>query len=198
MKPASSPTSRPVSLRRQARGFTLIDVLVVITLVGLIAGSVMVWFMNMSKQSAEIMRTRQVISVAQALLDEIRMMPYTTCELKINGCSAAVEAMGPEANEVRYHTALNDNNTRFDNPNDYNGLTQPGPGCAGICDIKGTVLNPVGGALEGCTAAVAVAQQAMAAIPNTEAVLISVTVTCPGISPLTLQGVRTRYAPSTY
>jgi len=191
MKPASSPTAR-------AQGFTLIDVLVLITLGGWCAGAMPLAFTGMAKHSAEVMRTRQAISVAQALLGEIRLMPYTTFDLKTAGPTATLEAVGPELGEVRYHTAATNLDTRFDNPNDYNGLAQPGPGCPGICDIQGTVLNPPGSALDGCTANVAVAPQAMTGTPNTEALLISVTVSCPGISPLTLQGIRTRYAPNTF
>lgn len=191
MKPASSPTAK-------AQGFTLIDVLVLTTLVGLAAGAMALIFTGMAKNSAEAMRTRQALSVAQALLGEVRLMPFTNCDLRAAGCSATPEALGPEAGEVRYHTAATTLDNRFDNPNDYNGLTQPGPGCAGICDLQGTVLNPPGSALDGCSSNVAVAQQAMTGIPNTEALLISVTVSCPGSSPLTLQGIRTRYAPNTF
>ena len=198
MKPATSRTRPSRSPRKPHLGFTLVDVLVLITLVGLVAGSVTVLFMNMAQQSAQVMRTRQVIAVAQALLNEVRMMPFTNCDLRAAGCSATVDAMGPEVNEVRYHTATSTFDNRYDNPNDYNGLTQPGPGCAGMCDLQGQLINPPGSALEGCTSAVAVARQAMTGIPNTEALLTSVTVTCPGIPPLTLQGVRTHHAPTTY
>lgn len=191
MKPASSPTAR-------AQGFTLIDVLVLITLVGLVAGAMTLVFTGMAKHSAEVMRTRQAISVAQALLNEIRLMPFTTFDLKTAGATAVLEAVGPELGEVRYHTAATNLDTRFDNPNDYNGLAQPGPGCAGICDIQGTVLNPPGSALNGCSSNVTVAPQAMTGIPNADALLISVTVSCLGIDPITLQGIRTRYAPNTF
>jgi len=199
MKPATSLFHKRAPLPRRSRGFTLIDVLVLITLLGIVAGSMTVIFMRMASQSAEVMRTRQAITVAQALLNEIRLMPFTNCDLRAAGCSATPEAMGPEAGEVRYHTATTTLDTRFDNPNDYNGLVQPGPGCAGICDIKGNVLNPAGSALRGCTSVTAVAPQAMASgLPNTEAVLISVTVDCPGSAPLTLQAIRTKHAPTIF
>jgi MSHA pilin protein MshD len=204
MKPASSLTSKKLAFRRgeprQGRGFTLIDVLVLITLLGIVAGAVTALFMNMAKQSAEVMRTRQVISVAQSLLNEIEMMPFTNCDpnISVSGCGPTAEAMGPEAGEVRYHTVATTLNTRFDNVNDYNGFTEPNVRCAGICDIQGTVLNPAGSTLEGCTSAVTVAPQAMTGIANTEGLLITVTITCPGITRLTLQGVRTRYALTTH
>ncbi|RZI86802.1 MAG: type II secretion system protein [Rubrivivax sp.] len=201
MKPASSPTCRHPErrpARRPAQGFTLIDVLVLITLIGIVAGSVTVLFTRMASQSAEVMRTRQAISLAQALMNEIRMMPFTTCDRNAVGCTAGAEAMGPEAGEVRYHAAIPNFNNQFDNVNDYNNLQQPGPGCAGICDIRGTLLNPAGSTLAGCTSRVAVAPQAMAGVPAAEALLISVTVTCPGMGPLMLQGMRTRHAPNAY
>jgi hypothetical protein len=181
----------------------LIDVLVLVTLVGIVAGSMTVMFARMSSQSAEIMRTRQAISVAQALLNEIRMMPLAACDRTLAGCAGA-EVRGPEAAsaEVRYHTLLNNDGTRFDSVNDYDGLVQPGAGCLNyLCDIQGNVLNPAGSVLAGCRSTTSVAPQAIAtgAIPAAQAWLITVTVTCPTLtSPVVLQALRTNHAPGVY
>ncbi len=189
-------------MRPPTKGFTLIDVLVLVTLVGIVAGSMTVMFARMSSQSAEIMRTRQAISVAQALLNEIRMMPLAACDRTLVGCAGA-DVRGPEAAsaEVRYHTLLNNDATRFDSVNDYDGLLQPGLGCTGICDMQGTLLNPAGSVLAGCRSTTSVAPQAIATgtIPAAQAWLITVTVTCPTLtSPVVLQAIRTNHAPGVY
>ena len=173
MKPASR-----CSRRRHVGGFTLIDVLVIIVLVGTVAGSMTVLFSRLAAQSAESMRGRQMLGLAQTLLAEVSMMPMTFCDpqdarastataavLSPSGCASTVDALGPEPGESRYNPA-----NRFDNVSDYNGLVLPGPGCAGgICDIAGNVLNPAGSPLAGCSAAVNTTPQAMPRIAALDA-----------------------------
>ena len=70
MKPAWS-TNPKRSVRRSEQGFTLIDVLMLIVLIGVVAGSMTVMFARMSSQSAEALRSRQALSVAQTLINEV-------------------------------------------------------------------------------------------------------------------------------
>lgn len=216
MKPAScSDPARPAPARRsgrqQARGFTLIDVLVLIVLVGTVAGSFMALFGKLSAQSSQALRDRQALAIAQALLAEVRSMPFTYCDpgdaraslataavLGGTGCASSVDALGPEAGESRYNAA-----NRFDGVSDYHGLSQPGPGCpAGICDINGNPLNPAGGMLSGCQASVVMAPQAIAGIAALDAngrpqvLRIAVTVRCPGAGDILLEGLKVRHAPN--
>ena len=124
---------------RHARGFTLIDVLVLIVLIGTVAGSFTLLFGRWSAQSAQALRDRQALAIAQALLAEVRGMPFTYCDpgdarallatgafVGGTGCQATVDALGPEGGESRYNAA-----NRFDGVSDYQGLTLPGPGCPG-------------------------------------------------------------------
>ncbi len=207
MKPAWS-TNPKRSVRRSEQGFTLIDVLMLIVLIGVVAGSMTVMFARMSSQSAEALRSRQALSVAQTLINEVRMMPFTYCDAPLTAasaaaCAAAVDQLGPEAGEVRYHL-IGNTAVRYDGVSDYAGLMQPGPGCTGICDLQGNVLNPPGSVLSSCTATIAMGPQAMISIAATDvsgrpqALLISVTVRCPGLSDVVLQGIRTRHAPNSF
>ncbi len=83
--------------------------------------------------------------------------------------------------------------TPFDNVNDYNGFALPGPGCpAGICDITGAAIA----GLDAYTAAVAVTPLVFGGIAAADALQIAVTVTGPGNIVVTLDGIRTRYAPN--
>ena len=167
MKPAS-----------RNRGFTLIDVLVLIVLIGTVAGSMTVLFSRLSAQSAQTMRARQQLGLAQALLAEVRLMPMT-----------AGDPMGP-AGKSRYPGP-----NRFDNVNDYNGLMLPDAGCAGgICDIGRRALIPAGSPLTGCSATIATVPQALPGVPAVDALRIVVTVRCPGQPDTTAEGIRIRHS----
>ena len=65
---------------QRERGFTLIDVLVLIVLVGTVAGSLTVLFSRLSAQSAQTLRAQQALTLAMSLLDEVRAMPMTYCD----------------------------------------------------------------------------------------------------------------------
>ena len=178
------------------RGATLVEVIVFILLVGIASASVLGVFAGTSRRSADPLIEKQAMAIAESLLEEARLMPFTICDpndanvstaVNAAGCATTPEAMGPEAGETRYSIA-----TPFDNVNDYNGFAMPGPGCAaGICDLSGTPV-PM---LAAYSAAVAVAPVAMAGIPNTDALQVTVTVTGPGGITVRLDGIRTRHAP---
>ncbi len=210
MKPDSRCNARG---RRRQAGFTLIDVLVLIVLLGTVAGSLTVLFGKLAAQSAETMRARQALSAAQALLNEIRAMPFTYCDpqdgnalnatratVGAPGCSTTVDGLGPEPGESRYNP-LN----RFDGVSDYQGFTMPGAGCAGgLCDIAGNLLNGAGSPLAGCSARVAVTPQAVPGVAaldangRPQALRISVTLTCPAMTDTLVEGIRMRHAPNRF
>lgn len=187
---------KPASRCRRQAGFTLIDVLVIIVLLGTVAGSLTVLFSRLAAESAETMRQRQTLGIAQALLAEVRMMPFTVCDPKPAvpgppGCSAVVDGLGPEPGESRYTPG-----NRFDGVSDYHGLALPGPGClGGICDINGVLINGPGSPLAGCSAGVTTTPLALPGVAAAQAWRIVVTVTCAG-QPTVVEGVRVRHAPN--
>lgn len=202
---------KPASLSRQ-RGFSLIDVLLVIVLMGIVATGLATVSGRLAAQSALSLKTRQALALAQGLLEEVRHAPFTYCDgndaqaatatgafIGATGCLAQVDAMGPEPGESRYNAA-----NRFDSVTDYQGFAMPGPGCAGICDMAGNVLNGAGSPLVGCSAGVVLAAQALPAIAALDAngrpqvLRIAVTVACPGLDPLVVETVRVRHAPTTF
>jgi len=108
------------------------------------------------------------------------------------GCPTLSEAIGPEAGETRYSTTL-----PFDNVNDYHGFDSNTAVPSGIRNIDSTLIT----GLEGYRVTVSVAGQALGAIGNDvngnpQSLLITVTVTGPGNTTVTLNGYRTRYAPN--
>jgi type II secretory pathway pseudopilin PulG len=108
------------------------------------------------------------------------------------GCPVLTEAMGPEPGETRYSSAL-----PFDNVNDYHGFDSNTAVPSGIRNIDGTAVA----GLDGYRITVSVEGQTFGGIGNDAAgnpqsLLITVTVTGPGNTTVTLNGYRTRYAPN--
>lgn len=174
-----------------------------IVIVGAALSGILLVMNTVTKNSADPLIHKQALSIAESLLEEIELMPYTYCDpndatattatsavLGAGGCTAQVELIGPEAGETRYSAT-----TPFDNVNDYNGFNSVADG--GIRDISGGMIA----ALSSYALSVAVTEQgipaagASPAIASTEALRITVTVTGPDNIPVTLESYRTRYAP---
>ncbi len=181
---------------RRQHGLTLIELVMFIVIVSVgIAGILAV--LNLTAQkSADPVAPKQALSIAQALLEEVQLAPFTYCDpdddkavtaTSAAGCSVVLREdgtpLGLEGSEER----------PFDNVSDYNGFTM-----AGIRDL-GT--NTLVAGLEAYTAAVtvtplALGQVSAGVVPAGDAVLIRVAVTGPGNTQVVLEGFRTRYAPN--
>lgn len=200
MKPARLP---------RARGFTLMELLLIIIVLGIAAGSVMNVATRSSKISAEMLREQQMLAVASSLLDEVNSMPFTYCDPNDPNAPTATssaactvpEVLGPEGGETR----LVGGTPRFDNVTDYNGYVMPGPGCASLCDITGATLSVAnGGNMTACSAAVTVTPTgvggtaALDAGGRPQSVRVRVTVACPGLTSVALESFRLRYAPNRF
>jgi MSHA pilin protein MshD len=195
-------------MTRRARaqgGFTLIDVVLLIVVMGVLAAAISQVSGSMAAQSARSVRDRQMLALAQGLLEEIRQTPFTYCDGGRANSSAACgpapivpEVMGVEGAETRYGP------NRFDSVTDYQNFAMPGPGCAGLCDLYGNVINPAGSPLQGCSAGVLLAAVAMNGVPANDAsnrpqsVRVRVTVACPGSDPLMVETLRVRHAPNNF
>lgn len=195
---------RPVRDRRQRQGgMTLIELIMFIVIVSVGVVGILSVLNITAKSSADPMIRKQMLAIAEALLEEVEMMPFTYCDpddqnvataASTAGCTSGyVEALGPETiasvKETRSSTPS------FDNVNDYyvsTGFALPGP----ITDITGG--NP---APAGYSATIAIVPEALNGIASTSAPLtmevlrIAVTVTHGGDS-LMLEGYRTRHSPN--
>jgi MSHA pilin protein MshD len=174
-------------------GLTLIELLLFIAVVGIALAAMLKVFVTATSASADPLIVRQQLAIAESLLREVELMPFTWCEPSSAGADTATsaaactvtEAMGPEAGESRYGPV-----NVFDNVNDYHGFTM-----SGISDVTGVAVP----GLAGYSASVSVAAVALDTVPGGEALKITVTVTPPGNRPndaISLQGWRTRYAPA--
>lgn len=177
-------------LPRRAQGLTLIELLLFIAVVGIALAAMLRVFVTATAASADPMIRRQELAIAESLLREVQLMPFTWCDPDSpnfdDATSAAacntVEGIGPEAGETRYGP------TYFDNVNDYHGFSM-----TGIRDLTNTAVS----GLSGYGASVAVAAAALDSVSagSGDALKITITVTGPDSSTLVLQGWRTRYAP---
>jgi MSHA pilin protein MshD len=179
------------------RGFTLVELIIFIVVVSAALAGVLTVLNQSTASSADPQLRRQAQAIAESLLEEVQLMPFTFCDpddpavdtaasaaIIPGGCTVA-EAIGPELGETRSGA------TQFDNVNDYHGFALASP--PGISDITGA---PVPG-LERYSASISVQAAALDSIPAAgDALRITVTVNGPGSTQVRLEGWRTRYAPN--
>ncbi len=186
------PLSRPLITAGRQRGLSLIELVIFMVVVSAALTGVLRIFIQTTSTSADPMLRRQALAIAESLLEEVQLMPFTFCdpddaniEAATNsaGCASSVEALGVEAGETRFATP------QFDNVNDYNGYAM-----TGVVDITNTAVA----GLSGYSASVAVAPAALNTITagSGDALRITVSVTAPGGISVTLDGYRSRHAPN--
>lgn len=176
-------------------GLSLIELIVFIVIVSVALVGILTVFNVTAKSSADPMIRKQMLAVAEAVLEEVMLQPFTWCDPDdANASTADISAdctggtggandesklpLGPEAGETRFSPT-----SPFDNVSDYNG----GPPIS--TSITGTALPT------GYTASVVVAQSALNSIAATESLLITVTVTH-GTDSIALEGYRARHSPN--
>jgi MSHA pilin protein MshD len=186
---------------QRLRGLSLIELLLFIVVVGIALAAMLKIFATATTASADPLIHRQQLAIAESLLREVELMPFTWCDpddanvatatsatVGAAGCATLVENLGPESGETRYSTS-----TPFDNVSDYHGFSM-----TGIRDVTNTAVAN----LSGYSASVTVEAVALDNVAAGEALKITVTVVGPGDSlvslrdPVRLQGWRTRYAPN--
>jgi MSHA pilin protein MshD len=202
--------------RRLERGVTLVELIVFIVIVSTAVAGVLMTLDLSNRSSTDPMIQKQALAIAEALLEEVQLQPFTYCDPddpraatalsatydpvdQTNTCSAAaaIEAMDAETNAPYGPEARSSTTKPFDNVNDYNGFCMgPGsPACpvATISDLDG---NSRAG-LEAYRASVEVVTQALGGIADpSDSLRITVTVTGPANTTVVLQGYRVRYAPN--
>ncbi len=173
------------------RGISLIELIVFIVIVGAAVAGVTGAISYSARASADPMIQKQALAIAEALMEEVQLQPFTYCDPDDPAAAAATsaagcatpEGIGVEGGETRAGA------TPYDNVSDYNPLDLVG----GITDIEG---NPIAG-LNEYAASVRVSGSALGTIGAAESLLIEVTVTHPALpAGVVLHGYRMRYAPN--
>lgn len=192
------------AVSRQA-GMTLLELVITIVVVGIALASVFSTINFNVRHSADPVVKKQALAIAEALLEEIELMPMTWCDpddanvrtaTSYAGCATLAENnLAPEAGETRGGA------TPFDNVNDYDDYCMATAGCS-VPDIR-YIDGYVDSDLAGYTALVTVSDDGLNVgdddlniVDNIGAALhISVRVTGPMNTVVVLEGYRTRYAP---
>lgn len=176
---------------RRPGGFTLIEMVFFIVIVGVALAGLVSVLASAMKGGADTVSQKQALAIAEAIVEEIALKPFTWCDpdddnaaiaSSIVDCGdpALVENAGAEAGETRAF---------FDNVNDYSGFPVP---LSPVTDQSGTYPFPTGFALS----SLSVTAEALGGVPAADSLRITVTVTGPGTTSVTLDTYRTRYAPN--
>jgi MSHA pilin protein MshD len=182
---------------RGALGVTLVELIIFIVIVMVALTATILAFNTLTKSSPEPLIRKQALAAAEALLEEVQLMPFTFCDpddpnartaTSTAGCTGGVAGsedgtIGPEAGEARF------GGTPFDNVSDYHGYTSS----PNIVDIQGATV------VTGYSAAIEVTQGGLGLGIGVAAnvLKVKVTVTAPDGTQIALEGYRTRYAPNT-
>jgi len=210
-----------VRARARQRGLTLIELVLFIMIVG-VALAAIVGVMNFTtRHSADPVRRKQALMLAEALLEEVELAKFTFCDVydpragsddaaaAVTGpgdCAAATqEQWGPEANNARPFDNVNDYVGKAGEPaiNAFSADTKLATASTRLVDANGNALP-----LDGFTASVTIRPDTLReagggnAIGNaddktaqTDVLRITVTIGYDGQT-LSLDGYRTRYAPA--
>ena len=211
-------------IHHKQRGISLIELIMFIVIVSVALAGILLVMNVTTKGSADPLVHKQALAIAESLLEEVELMPFTYCDpddptaatatsatVGAGACTVKVEGIGPEAAyanqapaETRYYSAT----APFDNVNDYNGCQMntgtASPGCdttgsLGIRDINNNAIGPATGySASIAVAALTSAFSGIAALDvnsTPQVLLITVTVTGSDNVPVVLEGIRTRYSP---
>lgn len=202
MKPAMySERLRSPYARRQA-GLTLIELIMFIMIVGVALAGIIGVLNLTTKGSADPLRRKQALMIAEGLLEEVQLARFTWCDPTADkagddGVTGSAdcdlpENWGPEAGGTR----------PFDNINDY--VSAADTASSSFNSADGTLSDANGAAMnvDGYTATVTITPESIGgiAVPNpasadVDVLRIRVEVRYDGES-VTLDGYRTRYAPN--
>lgn len=186
--------------RNTEQGLSLIELIISIVILSVSIAGILLVLNKSIRTSADPVVRKQALAIAESLLEEIELMPFTYCDPtdpaaatagSTAGCTTAEGTIPTPGTETRYSAT-----TPFNNVGDYGGFSMPSGG--GINDITNTTIP----GLTNYSASVSVVQESLgtggAAIAATDSLRITVTVTGPGNTTVTLDGYRTRYAPNTF
>lgn len=193
-------------MRRSAlqRGISLVELIMFIVIVSVALAGILLVMDTVTKGSADPLIHKQSLAIAESLLEEVELMPFTYCDpddptaataTSPAECTVRIESAGLDAafapyqaiDETRYS-----NTAPFDNVNDYDAFSMSGAG--GIKDITGATISA---ALNGYSASINVSNTTLPGVAAGDALRIAVTVTGQDGVGVVVEGIRTRYAPRT-
>ncbi|MFZ5582092.1 MAG: type IV pilus modification PilV family protein [Pseudomonadota bacterium] len=187
------PIPSGCSVSRRLGGFTLIETIVFLLVVGIGVAGLLSAMSTAIRFSADPLPQKQALALAESLMEEITSAGFTFCQpqdpnflsaTNTAQCTAAlIENVGPD-------TISGVTETRpFDNVNDYVDAFGTAKSIAAT-DLSSGIAAPAG-----YQASVTISEFGIAGISATESLLVKVTVTGPNNTRISLDGFRTRHAP---
>jgi MSHA pilin protein MshD len=187
------------------RGISLVELIMFIVIVSVALAGIMLVINTVTRSSVDPLIHKQALAIAESLLEEVELMPFTFCDPDDPNAASALAAanctggaggandesalpLGPEGAgsvggaEGRYAAP------QFDNVSDYNGFIMA---AGAILDIAGSNTGLNGYTLQ----PIVVAPVALPGVAANDALLITVTVTGPNNLRVVVDGIRTRYSP---
>jgi MSHA pilin protein MshD len=188
-----------LSVRARQAGISLIELILFIVIVSIGIAGILSVINVTTRNSADPLMRKQALAIAESILEEVQLMPFTYCDPNDpkadTATSAADCSAGMDQNnagndfskaipgiETRYGTT-----DPFDNVADYAGFSMDG-----INDITN---SPIAGLGSYRLQKIGITRTTLPDVPNGAALLITVTVTDPSGQNIVLEGIRTRYAP---
>lgn len=182
------------------RGISLIELIIFIVIISVALTGILLVMNQTTAHSADPMIRKQALAIAESLLEEVELMPFTYCDPNDASAVTATSALdctddqnngggalGPIPNtETRGHAT-----DPFDNVADYAGF---GMAAGAILDITGAPIGPASG--YSADIAIARAGTGLGLAADADALQITVTVNAPGGESVVLDGIRTRYSPN--
>jgi MSHA pilin protein MshD len=194
------------SLRRVRRqqGVTLVELIMFIVIVSIaLAGIVQIMRMT-SANSADPLRRKQALMIAEALLEEVRQAGFTYCDPRSDNADSAANTAACTVSENWGNEPAGTAFVRpFDNVNDYVGA--PNAAFSAFNDGSGRLADALGRRMnvEGYRATVSITPDTLGDIPagagaDSDALRIRIVVDYDfngNGAPVVLDGYRARYAP---
>ena len=191
-----------MSIERQ-RGITLVELIMFMVIVSIALAGIVQIMRMVTANSADPLRRKQALMIAEALLEEVRQAGFTYCDPRSDNADTASGTDKCTIKEGFGNEGAADNTylRPYDNVNDYGSAT--GVATAAFNNGKGELSDaqarPMG--LKGYSATVAITPETLGDIAagsgaDSNALRIRVVVSYDAGESVTLDGYRARYAPS--
>ena len=179
---------------RQA-GISLLELIIFIVIVSIAIAGILLVMNQTTAHSADALVRKQSLAIAESLLEEVELQPFTWCD---PNDASAVSATGygsctySQQNAMSYPAGetRGDPSNPLDNVVDYTGYSM-----SPIVDINNAGITGLG-SYSASVAITHVGTSFLGAADNDAGLQITVTVTAPDGTQLKLDGYRARYAPN--
>ena len=191
------------AVRTRQRGVTLVELIMFIVIISIALAGILQVMRFTTANSADPLRRKQAMMIAEALLEEVRQAGFTYCDPRSSKADSAPTTADcgdyPEGwgNEGPQDTVFL---RPFDNVNDYVGASATAT--AAFDDSTNALADALGRRMDvtGYSATVTIVPDALGDIPagpgaDSDALRIRVVVSYEGDERVTLDGYRARYAP---